>query len=155
HLTLQWTPAPDSNRKASAFFFEMDRRAWQEGGSKKVQKTTNDKTALDRQVARDALDAFQRDAAQAMGLFAGLAAEFHPLTDDETLTYLKGLVSPRRTKVRAPAGAAFLDGLLCDAPLVGGVAPMLGDRHLRLLTVKGFPPFTHPGVLDDLNACAM
>ena len=24
HLTLQWTPAPDSSRKASSFFFELD-----------------------------------------------------------------------------------------------------------------------------------
>jgi type IV secretion system protein VirB4 len=31
---------------------------------------------------------------------------------------------------------------------------MLGDKHLRVLTIKGFPPFTHPGVLDDLNAAA-
>ena len=32
---------------------------------------------------------------------------------------------------------------------------MLGAKHLRVLTIKGFPPFTHPGVLDDLNAAAM
>lgn len=156
HLTLQWTPAPDSSRKASAFFFEMDER--QKKTSAKAGKkgdAAKDKTALDRQVALDALETFQRSIEQAFGLFAGLVADFHRLNDDETLTYLKGLVSPRQTKVRASKHAAFLDGLLCDAPLIGGVAPQLGDRHLRLLTIKGFPPFTHPGVLDDLNACAM
>ena len=26
-----------------------------------------------------------------------------------------------------------------------------GPKHLRVLTIKGFPPFTHPGVLDDLK----
>ncbi len=154
HLTLQWTPAPDSSRKASAFFFNVDAKATSKP-QKPTRRTLKDKAALDGQVARDALETFQRSIDQAFGLFAGLVADFHKLDDDETLTYLKGLVSPRRTEVRAPASSAFLDSLLCDAPLVGGVAPMLGHHHLRLLTIKGFPPFTHPGVLDDLNACAM
>lgn len=156
HLTLQWTPAPDSSRKASAFFFEVDQRSAQRDTDLPKQSNPSKvRNQLDRQVARDALETFQRSIAQAFSLFAGLVVDFHPLDDDETLTYLKGTVSPSRTSVRAPAEAAFLDNLLCDAPLIGGVAPMLGDRHLRLLTIKGFPPFTHPGVLDDLNASAM
>jgi type IV secretion system protein VirB4 len=154
HLTLQWTPAPDSSRKASAFFFDVDER--RSGRAVSANKAVaRDKAALDLQVARDALATFQRSIVQAFGLFAGLVADFHRLTDDETLTYLKGLVSPRRTLVRASAGGAYLDNVLCDSPLIGGVAPMLGEKHIRILTLKGFPPFTHPGVLDDLNACAM
>lgn len=159
HLTLQWTPAPDSSRKASAFFFDIDAHGQGKGPGKQPassKKTaTKDKAALDGRVARDALESFQRKLAQAFGMFAGLVADFHRLNDDETLTYLKATVSPRRTPVRASAGAAFLDAILCDAPLTGGVAPMLGDKHIRVLTLKGFPPFTHPGVLDDLNACGM
>jgi len=158
HLTLQWAPEPDSSRKASAFFFEID-------GKKPVRSSSHGKDskrarpdakeALDRRVAREALESFQRSVAQAFGMFEAIVAEFQRLSDDETLSYLKRQVSPRATQVRAPRGAAFLDGWLCDAPLVGGVAPMLGAKHLRVLTIKGFPPFTHPGVLDDLNAAAM
>ncbi|OYW89955.1 MAG: conjugal transfer protein TrbE, partial [Pseudomonadales bacterium 32-61-5] len=122
--------------------------------TRSADKSAN-RGALDRRVAREALETFQRSVAQAFGMFEGVVAEFHRLSDDETLSYLKRQVSPRATTVRAPSGAAFLDGLLCDAPLVGGVAPMLGNRHLRVLTIKGFPPFTHPGVLDDLSASAM
>ncbi len=161
HLTLQWTPAPDSHAKASAFFFEIDQRAKPAHAGEAARSGVSSRTAargnaaLDRQVAREALESFQRSVGHAFSLFAGIVADFHGLDDDETLTYLKGLVSPRRTQVRAAAGAAFLDGLLCDAPLIGGIAPRLGDRHLRVLTIKGFPPASHPGVLDDLNACAM
>lgn len=160
HLTLQWIPAPDSSRKASAFFFEVDqaRRGGPTAAARPNASKSNlaaDRTLLDRRVARDALETFQRAVAHAFGMFEGIVAEFEPLNDDETLTYLKGQVSPRRTQVRAPAASAFLDGCLCDAPLVGGVSPQLGDKHLRVLTIKGFPPFTHPGVLDDLNAAAM
>lgn len=158
HLTLQWAPEPDSSRKASAFFFEIDgKNAPRSHAPAKDKKSTRPaaRDALDRRVAREALESFQRSVAQAFGMFEGVVAEFQRLSDDETLSYLKRQVSPRATQVRAPRGAAFLDGWLCDAPLVGGVAPMLGAKHLRVLTIKGFPPFTHPGVLDDLNAAAM
>jgi len=157
HLTLQWTPPPDAHAKASAFFFEIDQKKTTTPPTRKPagQTKASSKATLDRRVAREALESFQRSAAHAFGMFEGVVAEFHRLNDDETLTYLKRQVSPRATHVRAPAGAAFLDGVLCDAPLVGGIAPMLGNQHLRVLTIKGFPPFTHPGVLDDLSASAM
>jgi type IV secretion system protein VirB4 len=157
HLTLQWTPPPDAHAKASAFFFEIDQKKAATTAPRKLTGRTkaSTKAALDRRVAREALETFQRSVAQAFGMFEGVVAAFHRLSDDETLSYLKRQVSPRSTNVRAPAGAAFLDGMLCDAPLVGGIAPMLGKKHLRVLTIKGFPPFTHPGVLDDLSASAM
>jgi type IV secretion system protein TrbE len=45
----------------------------------------------------------------------------------------------------------YLDALLADQPLTGGLEPMLGAAHLRVLTVVGFPTATTPGILDDLN----
>jgi len=152
YITLQWTPAPDASRKASAFFFEMDR---QDRPAAKPDDRTKAARRLDRQVAREALEQFQQASTQAFGLFEGIVAEFDVLDDHETLTYLKATVSPKRQGVKAPAGPAFLDGLLCDAPLVGGAAPMLGGKHLRVLTIKGFPAFTAPGLLDDLNALSI
>ena len=41
--------------------------------------------------------------------------------------------------------------MLSDTPFLGGVEPKLGDAHLRMLTVTGFPNVTTPGVLDALN----
>src|SRR5437899_12625698 len=48
----------------------------------------------------------------------------------------------------------YLDALLADQPLTGGLEPMLGSAHLRVLTVVGFPTATTPGILDDLNRLA-
>jgi type IV secretion system protein VirB4 len=45
----------------------------------------------------------------------------------------------------------YLDALLADQPLTAGVEPMLGEAHLRVLTIVGFPSATTPGILDDLN----
>jgi type IV secretion system protein VirB4 len=49
----------------------------------------------------------------------------------------------------------YLDAILVDEPLVGGLAPRLGRAHLRTLTVMGFPSVTYPGILDDLNRLAI
>jgi type IV secretion system protein VirB4 len=48
----------------------------------------------------------------------------------------------------------YLDALLADQPLAGGLEPRLGDAHLRILTITGFPSATTPGILDDLNRLA-
>lgn len=152
HITLQWAPPPDSTRRASAFFFDMDKT--DDDGEPRAPRSSRAEASeeMDRRIAREALQQFEQTAAWAFGLFAGLTVEFERLGDDATLTYLKRAISPKASPVRAPASAAFLDGLLCDAPLTGGQAPMLGDKHLRVLTIKGFPPVTAPGVLDELNA---
>jgi type IV secretion/conjugal transfer VirB4 family ATPase len=48
----------------------------------------------------------------------------------------------------------YLDALLADQPLTGGLEPMLGGQHLRVLTIVGFPSATTPGILDELNQLA-
>ncbi|MBU6474217.1 MAG: conjugal transfer protein TrbE, partial [Alphaproteobacteria bacterium] len=48
----------------------------------------------------------------------------------------------------------YLDALLADQPLTGGLEPMLGRAHLRVLTIVGFPGMTTPGILDELNRLA-
>jgi len=50
-----------------------------------------------------------------------------------------------------PETPVYLDALLADEPLTGGLEPMLGAHHLRTLTITGFPTATFPGLLDELN----
>ena len=76
------------------------------------------------------------------------------LDDGETLTYLHSTVSTKRHRVRVPETPMYLDALLADQPLTGGLEPRLGDMHLRILTIVGFPTATTPGLLDDLNRLA-
>src|SRR3546814_17065239 len=73
------------------------------------------------------------------------------LDDSETLTYLHATISTRRYHVAVPEHPFHLDALLTDCPLTGGLATMLGDAHLRVVSVSGFPTSTWPGLLDDLN----
>jgi type IV secretion system protein VirB4 len=76
------------------------------------------------------------------------------LDDVETLTYLHSTVSTKRHRVRVPETPMYLDALVADQPLTGGLEPRLADAHLRILTIVGFPTATTPGVLDDLNRLA-
>ncbi len=76
------------------------------------------------------------------------------LSDTETLTYLHSTVSTKRHRVRVPETPVYLDALLADEALTGGLEPRLGSAHLRILTITGFPSVTTPGLLDDLNRLA-
>jgi len=87
-------------------------------------------------------------------LIEGFMPECGWLDDAETLTYLHGCVSCRRHRVRVPEIPMYLDALLADQPLTGGLKPRLGNAHLQVLTIVGFPTATTPGILDELNRLA-
>jgi type IV secretion system protein TrbE len=67
-------------------------------------------------------------------LIEGFVPEVAWLADGETLTYLHACVSTRRHRVRVPEVPMYLDAILVDEPLTGGLAPRLGKAHLRTLT---------------------
>ena len=100
---------------------------------------------------RQALSTFEAETNRALDLLGGFMPEVRALTSAETLTYLHGAISTRVHPVAVPDTPMYLDGLLADTRLVGGLEPMLGDRHLRTLTVLGFPNVSRPGILDQLN----
>ncbi|WP_029006121.1 conjugal transfer protein TrbE [Azorhizobium doebereinerae] len=89
-----------------------------------------------------------------LNLIDAFMPECRWLDDSETLTHLHGCVSTHRHHVRVPETPIYLDALLADQPLTGGLDPRLGDKHLRVLTITGFPTVTTPGLLDELNRLA-
>ncbi|SIT14146.1 type IV secretion system protein VirB4 [Thalassolituus maritimus] len=131
HLTLVYLPPEESLARATSLVYEN----------------------TSRQVAnwRERLDAFTAETDRVFDLLDGVMPELAWLDDSETLTYLHGTVSTRRHPVAVPETPFHLDALLADSPLTGGLAPMLGEVHLRVATVRGFPTSTWPGILDDLN----
>ena len=132
HLTLQYLPVPDAGDTAGRAMLARTERA---GGRN----------------WREALAAFRAETDRIRDLFGALLPEMRALDDAETLTYLHGTISDHRHPVGVPETPLYLDGLLVDTPLTGGLEPMLGDLHLRTLTIAGFPGLSHPGLLDTLN----
>ncbi|UPK34622.1 conjugal transfer protein TrbE [Bradyrhizobium sp. 186] len=104
--------------------------------------------------AREVLAGFVDRTGRVLQLVEGFMPECGWLDDEQTLTYLHSTVSTKRHRVRVPEIPMYLDALLADQSLTGGLEPMLGEAHLRVLTLVGFPTATTPGILDELNRLA-
>ncbi|SKA16214.1 conjugal transfer protein TrbE [Consotaella salsifontis] len=104
--------------------------------------------------AREVLRGFIDRTDRVLQLIESFMPECQWLDDHETLSYLHATISTKRQRVRVPEVPMHLDALLADQPLTGGLEPMLGIAHLRVLTITGFPTATTPGILDELNRLA-
>lgn len=100
---------------------------------------------------RQELDAFIARTDELFDLLYAILPEIEPLDDARTLSYLHRTISPQRHNLVVPETPLYLDALLVDTPLSGGIEPMLGEAHLRVLTLLGFPNRSRPGLLDGLN----
>jgi type IV secretion system protein VirB4 len=100
---------------------------------------------------RQALGQFVAETTRMLDLMSGFMPEVRALGSAEMLTYLHGTISTRQHEVAVPEAPMYLDGLLADEPVTGGLEPMLGSAHLRTITILGFPNLSRPGILDALN----
>ena len=132
HLTLLFMPPPDNVDRLQRAFLE----------------TAEEKPGRNW---RDDVTRFVAETDRALDLLSGVLPEVRALDDSETLTFLHSTISERRHPVAAPETPMYLDAILADTPLSGGIGPILGNRHLRTLTILGFPNTTRPGLLDALN----
>jgi type IV secretion/conjugal transfer VirB4 family ATPase len=134
-LTFLYLPPAEDAARAERFLYEGRKRG----------------EAAD---AHEVLRGFVDRTDRVLQLVEGFMPECRWLDDGEILTYLHACVSTKCHRVRVPEIPMYLDALLADQPLTAGLEPMLGDQHLRVLTIVGFPTATTPGILDDLNRLA-
>lgn len=131
YLTIVWLPPAEEQARIAGWLFEG--RAHRGVDAHALLAGFVDRTDRVRQ------------------LLDGFLPEIAWLDDATTLTYLHATVSTNAQRVRVPETPMHLDAVLADMPLTGGLEPVLGDAHLRTLTILGFPSATHPGILDELN----
>lgn len=134
YLTLLWMPPAEDAARAEAWLYEGRSRS--NSNSAELLKGFVDRTS------------------RFLDLIESFMPEAEWLGDEQTLTYLHSTISTKVQKVRLPETPVYLDALLTDQALTGGLEPRLGDHHLRTLTITGFPTATFPGLLDELNAMA-
>lgn len=134
YLTLLWMPPAEEAARAESWLYE--------GNSRSNSNST------------ELLKGFVDRTSRFLDLIEGFMPEAEWLGDQQTLTYLHSTISTKLQKVRLPETPVYLDALLTDQALTGGLEPKLGDQHLRTLTITGFPTVTFPGLLDELNALA-
>jgi type IV secretion system protein VirB4 len=133
-LTLAWMSPADEASRAGSWLYE-------DAPSKGANP-------------HEHLASFTSRTDRLLDLLEGFMPEAAWLSDEGTLTYLHSTISTRSQRVRVPETPMHLDALMADEPLVGGLAPRLGDAHLKTLTIIGFPTATWPGLLDELNGLA-
>src|SRR6266550_4930600 len=135
YLTLLWLPPSEEASRAERWLYEGRSR----------------ESGVD---AHELLNGFIDRTDRVLQLVEGFVPESAWLSDSATLTYLHSTISTRRHRVRVPELPMHLDALLADEPLTCGLEPRLGNAHLRILTIIGFPTATFPGILDELNRLA-
>lgn len=133
HLTLLFLPPEDRANRSEGLLYETN-----DGSRKRVEY-------------RDHLKSFINETDRAIDLLANILPEARVLDDAEALTFLHETISNKTHDVAVPECPVYLDAILPDTPFLGGMEPMLGNKHLRMLTVLGFPNTTTPGILDELN----
>lgn len=133
YLTLLYLPPEDTVNRSESLLFESSDRS---------------KKRIDY---RDHLKSFKNESDRAIDLLGQLLPEVQVLTDAETLSFLHQCISTKSHDVAVPDCPAYLDAILPDTSLLGGLEPMLGHAHLLTLTILGFPNVTTPGILDELN----
>ncbi len=131
HLTLLWLPPQESSSKASGLLLE---------------RTTH--RAVDW---KEYLQRFITETDRVLSLLEGVMPELAWCDDEATLGYLHATLSANVQRVAVPQVPFYLDTLLIDTAFTGGLAPKLGEEHLRVVSVRGFPTSTWPGMLDELN----
>ncbi len=131
HLTLLYLPPEESRSRAAGLLYEHQSQR----GVDWCERLT----------------AFVAETDRFFDLLDGVMPELAWLDDSQTLTYLHATISTHHQRLAVPEVPFHLDVLLADSPLTTGLAPRLGEQHLRVLSVRGFPTATWPGVLDDLN----
>ena len=130
YLTLTYLTPIDAEKKIKKFFVD------EVEFSKKLDKS---------------LETFKKEFKEIRGLFEELFLEVEDLTAEETYTYLHSCISSKDQKVIVPEVPMYIANYLCDCDLVGGLKPILGDKHFRCISLQGFPNFTIPCMFDELN----
>lgn len=138
YLTLSWLTPSERRGRIEAALFE---------GAREDRRNFID--------YRRCLETFIEETEAFRALLELIMTEVRFLDDEATLTYLHSCVSDRAHRVRVPKTPFHLDELLADAPLLGGVAPKLGDLFVKILSVRAFVSETEPGLLDALNRLAI
>lgn len=134
YFTLLYLPPADTYDKLSKVFIKKS----------EVETEAHDRMEMN-------LRNFKAEVGRVYQLFHEVMPECDALSAEETLTYLHSCVSPKSHKVVPTDASVFLNYLLLDTPLNGGLHPMLGDYYLGIVSIKGYPQQSVPGILDALN----
>jgi type IV secretion system protein VirB4 len=79
----------------------------------------------------------------------------HPHQKDELLRYVHRCITTLGHPIAKPLIPIYLNDLLATEDFVGGMAPRIGTKLLKIIAVEGFPRVSYPGFLAALDDLAI
>jgi len=79
-----------------------------------------------------------------------------PLLLPELLSHLATCINGRITVIRPPSVPTYLDAIIGNQDFIAGFRPRIGGRHIRVVALAGFPPFSYAEMatfLSELPIC--
>lgn len=74
---------------------------------------------------------------------------------DGMLQYLHYCVTGDNHPINLPPVGMYLDTLIGNVEFYGGIAPRVGNKHMRIIALDGFPQESFPGMLAALDSLAL
>jgi type IV secretion system protein TrbE len=147
-ITLTYMPPLRVEGKLANLMYERDGVAIADAVGERVLQQFKDAVnefeaqlstlfAVDRLVGRPYYDAAGRQHVQ-----------------DRMLQYLNFCVTGVNHPVHLPPVPMYLDTMIGD-DFFGGVRPRIGDRHIAVVALDGFPQESYPGILGALDELAI
>lgn len=143
-LTLTYLPPEQTEEKIRGWMFE---------GQREFKPT-----------AERSLDYFKGRIASFEDIFSSLfqvcrlarveSVDAHgwPVVRDELLQYVHRCITTLDHPMTLPEIPAYLNDILASQDFVGGIAPRIGSKHVRVAAIDGFPRLSFPGILGALDA---
>ena len=67
-----------------------------------------------------------------------------PVVQDELLQYVHRCITTLDHPMMLPEIPAYLNDMLASQDFVGGIAPRVGSKHVRVAAIDGFPRLSFP-----------
>lgn len=80
------------------------------------------------------------------------AADGRKYLVDDLMGYLHYCVTGIPQYLAVPAVGLTVDTVVGSQDFVGGNTPKIGAKHIRVLSIEGFPSFSYTGILEVLNS---
>jgi len=143
-LTATFLPATGTERKMKAWLFKGEERQGAAGDAQKaLSEFTYSISLLENRLG--SLLSLTRLKSQTTKDERG----FETVYDDQ-LRYIRRTITGIDHRFVRPDVPFYLNDLLCPEDFVGGLAPRLGQQHVRVVAIEGFPKAGHPGILAGL-----
>nr|WP_280971494.1 transporter [Cupriavidus gilardii]WDE72636.1 Conjugative transfer protein TrbE [Cupriavidus gilardii] len=102
----------------------------------------------------DIIVRYKDAVADIMGALSA-AITVRPMDAADLLTYVHRCITGLDHPVRTPAIPMYLDAVLASKDLFAGTKPRIGEKHIRVVSVRGYPAESTPAILDALNQLPM